>query len=85
MDDSSAADHHHTAELGTGPVADWLSWLDRAARATVNPGILRLIEDVGRELRELGPIDTEMVAVVHGALESVAAALDTDRLLHRLN
>ncbi|MGF1598634.1 MAG: hypothetical protein ACFCVK_17185 [Acidimicrobiales bacterium] len=58
-------------------------WLERAARRTSHPGVRRLIADVSAELRALGPVDRELESVVLGALASVAAALDVERLRAR--
>ncbi len=73
------------SETGSRHLADCLRWLERAAHSTVNPTIHRLIDDVATELRDLGSIDVEMRAVIEGALESVATALDIDRSLRRMN
>ncbi len=56
-------------------------WLEEARSSTSNPGIQRLIDDLHDDLYALGPIDEDLQVVVHGALQSVAAALDTDSIL----
>ena len=56
-------------------------WLEEARSSTNNPGIQRLIDDIHDDLYALGPIDDDLQIVVHGALQSVAAALDTDSIL----
>lgn len=60
-------------------------WLEEAHESTNEPGLRRLIEETIDELWDLGSAEGELGDLVLGALNSVAAALDVDTLLQRID